>query len=260
MGEEEPQLYRNRARASSFGRRAETYDRTRPRYPDALVDRLLAGGASVVLDVGCGTGLLGRSFVERGAEVLGVEPDEQMAAIARRHGLDVEVATFEGWDPAGRRFDTLVAGQSWHWVAPTDGARKAADVVTKGGEVALAWNVGAFDTELAAALDGTYARVAHDEAVPLVPHRRERSDGLSDVERAFAETGCFTGPVHESYPWTQRYTTAEWLDQLETHSDHALMAPADRAVLLHAVGEVIDARGGSFEMAYDCEVIRFVRG
>ena len=53
------------------------------------------------------------------------------------HGITVEEATFEDWDPAGRRFDLLVAGQSWHWVEPTLGATKAALVVATGGVVAL---------------------------------------------------------------------------------------------------------------------------
>ncbi|HEV3329143.1 MAG TPA: methyltransferase domain-containing protein, partial [Acidimicrobiales bacterium] len=72
-------LFRDRARASSFGANAELYDRSRPRYPDALIDDLMAPSPPMVLDVGCGTGLFGRSFVERGTPVLGVEPDAMMA-------------------------------------------------------------------------------------------------------------------------------------------------------------------------------------
>jgi hypothetical protein len=39
-------------------------------------------------------------------------------AIQRRwwSGLEVEVAAFETWDPAGRVFDAVIAGQAWHWV------------------------------------------------------------------------------------------------------------------------------------------------
>ena len=51
--------------AESFGLDADRYDRARPRYPDALVDRIAAGAARSqhrhdvpdVLDVGCGTGI-----------------------------------------------------------------------------------------------------------------------------------------------------------------------------------------------------------
>jgi len=257
---DEAQLYRDRARASSFGANAELYDRSRPSYPAAMIDELVAEASPRhVLDVGCGTGLLGRSFVERGIAVLGVEPDPQMAEVARSHGLDVEVATFEAWDPKDRAFELLVAGQSWHWVDPERGARKAADLVARGGTVAHAWNVGGIDDELGAALGEVYAELAHGEAHPLVPHRRADRSAPHGSETAFTATGCFEGPEHGDYPWEHVYTTAEWLAQLETHSDHALMAPGERARLLEGVAGVLDARGGAFTMYYTCEVTRFVR-
>ena len=54
--------------------------------------------------------------------VVGVDPDERMADVARRGGLAVEVSTIETWDPAGRVFDAAVAAQAWHWVDPVAGA------------------------------------------------------------------------------------------------------------------------------------------
>ena len=57
------------SRASSFGQRAEDYDRVRPEYPpeavDLAVSRLGLGPESVVLDLGAGTGKLTRPLVER---------------------------------------------------------------------------------------------------------------------------------------------------------------------------------------------------
>ena len=127
--------------ASSFGEDPERYDRARPRYPRELVDRIVAGRSGLsVLDVGCGTGIAARQFQAAGCEVTGVEPDARMAAFAAERGLAVEVARFEDWDPAGRRFDTLTAGMTWHWVDPTAGAEQAARVLRPGGRVALFWN------------------------------------------------------------------------------------------------------------------------
>ncbi len=251
-------LHENRARATSFGDNAELYDRTRPRYPDALVDDLLEGSPAAVLDVGCGTGILGRALLTRGAAVLGVEPDAKMAQVARDHGLEVEVETFEAWEPRGRRFGLLVAGQAWHWVEPVLGAAKAAGVVERGGLVAHAWNVGSIDEGLRVPLDEVYARLAHGRAQPLVPHRR-RDGHQQRSELAFVETGEFDGPEHRVYPWSHAYSREEWLDQLETHSDHHLLEPPDRAVLLAAIGDLIDERGGTLLVHYDCEVTRFRR-
>lgn len=116
-----------RQTAESFGVDAERYDRARPTYPDALIQRIIAASPGPdLLDVGCGTGVEARQFLAAGRTVLGVEPDERMAAFARRTGVEVEVATFEDWDAAGRTFDAVVAGQSWHWVDPVAGPAKAA--------------------------------------------------------------------------------------------------------------------------------------
>src|ERR1700744_1458217 len=93
-------------RSTLFAQQAEAYDRFRPDYPEAVIDELL-GAVSAgldVLDVGCGTGIASRQIAQRGAKVLGVELAPRMAEIARRHGIDVELAAFEGRDAAGRPF------------------------------------------------------------------------------------------------------------------------------------------------------------
>jgi SAM-dependent methyltransferase len=116
-----------RQMAESFGVDPERYDRARPRYPSALVERIVAASPGPeFLDVGCGTGIAARQFRAAGGRVLGVEPDARMADFARRNGIEVETATFEAWDSAGRTFDAVVAGQAWHWVDPVAGAAKAA--------------------------------------------------------------------------------------------------------------------------------------
>ena len=102
--------HQHRQMAESFGVDPERYNRTRPRYPEAMVERIVAASPSPglgtgVLDVGCGTGTAARQFQAAGCQVLGVEPDARMANFARRTGVEVEVATFEAWDPAGRQFD-----------------------------------------------------------------------------------------------------------------------------------------------------------
>ncbi|WP_433425260.1 class I SAM-dependent DNA methyltransferase [Microtetraspora malaysiensis] len=105
--------HRARRMAESFGADAQRYDQVRPGYPDALVARIVAGSPGPdVLDVGCGTGIAARQFQSAGCAVLGVEPDARMADFARARGLQVEVAAFEAWQPAGRTFDAVIAAQS----------------------------------------------------------------------------------------------------------------------------------------------------
>src|ERR1044072_5458450 len=113
---ESAQPHQARQTAESFGTDARRYDQARPSYPDDLVARIVAGSPGPdVLDVGCGTGIAARQFPAAGCAELGIEPDARMADLAQARGLRVEVATFEAWEPADRRFDALIAAQSWHW-------------------------------------------------------------------------------------------------------------------------------------------------
>ena len=215
----------------------------------------MASKPARVLDVGCGTGKVARLFLARGCEVLGVEPDLRMAGVARSHGVKVEVATFEVWDPAHRIFDLVVSGQAWHWVDPSLGARRAASVLKPGGTLAIFWNRGGHDAPTQAALNEAYVRFAPalvaKESVPL---RNEPSDRSDDIA-AIAATHLFAPCQLRIYEWTHQYSRDEWLDQLGTHSDHIALEPQQRAALLDAVGATIDRLGGSITLYYATELI-----
>ncbi len=93
------------------------YARYRPGYPRALVqwvaDRVPA--PATVVDLGCGTGLSARPFLEAGYRVVGVEPNADMRAVAEARGLrcvDGEAAP-TGLDPGTA--DLAIAGQAVHW-------------------------------------------------------------------------------------------------------------------------------------------------
>src|SRR5689334_15130985 len=162
----QPQPHRHREVAESFGTDPERYDRARPPYPDALIERIVAASPGPdFLDVGCGTGIEGRQFQAAGRTVLGVEPDPRMADFARGTGLRVEVATFEAWDPAGRTFDAVVSGTAWHWVDPVAGASKAAAVLRPGGVLAPFGHVYQLPPTVADALAAAYRRVAPDSPI-----------------------------------------------------------------------------------------------
>jgi SAM-dependent methyltransferase len=249
-----PMLHKNRLRAESFGADAERYDRARPSYPKPLLDRLLADGAARVLDVGCGTGIVARLFQARGCEVLGVEPDRRMARLARRHGVTVEVAGFERWQPVGRRFDLLACGQAWHWVDPGAGARKAAEVICPGGRVGLFWNFGRFPADVQHSLAAVYGRLEPEleRYSVLLGNSDRRLDAASE---AIVRTGRFTSPEQLEWDWMRRYTTEQWLDSLLTHSDHHTLPGPRRNALIEAVGAAIDGLGGTFEITYETRLL-----
>jgi SAM-dependent methyltransferase len=247
-------LYEDRSRAESFGAVAELYDRVRPSYPPALVDALLADGPRLALDIGCGTGIAAALLAARGCAVLGVEVDERMAGVARSRGIEVEVAQFERWDARGRLFDLAVAGQAWHWIDPIAGAQKAATLLAPGGRLGLFWNFGAPPRELAELFAPVYAWLA--PGVESYSVLLGGQDARADTAVAgIAASAAFDAAEVSSFAWTRTHDTAQWLELLQTHSDHQALAPARRERLLQAVGEAVESVGGSFEMPYEAILV-----
>lgn len=245
-------LHTDRARAESFGAVAEQYDLARPSYPTALIDDLVADAPSDALDVGCGTGKVARLLAARGLSVVGVELDEHMAGVARRHGLTVEVAPFERWDPKGRRFDLVVSGQAWHWIDPSAGVPKAAGVLRPGGTVALFWNVSRLEGAAQRALDDAYRRCAPQ----LLRHVRaeERNPRPPYEDDLHAEPSLHRAE-HREYRWTHTYTRDEWLGLVATQSDHLLLPDDDRRRLFEALGAAVDSVGGVVSTTYDTHTV-----
>jgi SAM-dependent methyltransferase len=242
--------------AESFGEDPERYDRTRPRYPEALIEAVVSASPGPdVLDVGCGTGIASRQLQAAGCRVLGVEPDARMAELARRFGTPAEVATFEAWEPGGRSFDAVTAAQAWHWVEPVAGAAKAARVLRSGGLLALFWNALEFPAELREGVADACARALPDapfdvRAVMARPAVETYGAGLGRTADAIVEAGGFGVPRRWRFDWECVYGRDELLDQLPTFGVFTRL-PADRMErVLQEVGALVDAAGGSVSVRY----------
>ena len=250
-GRPEPHQYRQVA--EGFGSDARRYDRARPGYPGALVAAIVAASPGRdILDAGCGTGIAARQFQAAGCRVLGVDPDTRMAELARRRGLDVEVAQFETWDPAGRGFDAVIAGQAWHWVDPVAGAAKAAQALRPAGRLAVFWNAFQFPPDMNEAFAAVYHRV-----VPGSPVLRRGMPGpeayavmCGTAADGIRQAGGFSSPEQWRFDWDRRYTREEWLETVPTFGGHSQFPPAKLDALLAGIGAVIDSAGGSFTMRY----------
>lgn len=217
-------LFTNRERANSFGGAASSYDAHRPRYPDQLIDDVLASGARRVLEGGAGTGIASMQMIERRADVLAVEPDARMAAVAQAKGIPVELATFEDWDPAGRRFDRVVFAASFHWVDPAVALPKIRGILDDGGKLALIWNRLRPTSPTRAEFESIYR-----DYMDVETHRGDGNPG--EVIDMIAAAG-FT-VTQQKYPHDLHYSAQQWVDIAFTFS-HQLVLAADKATELRA--------------------------
>jgi SAM-dependent methyltransferase len=240
--------------AEGFGADAGRYDRARPSYPADLVNRIVAASPGRdVLDVGCGTGISARLFQAAGCTVLGVDPDQRMAELARRGGTATEVAKFEDWDPAGRSFDAVTAAQAWHWVDPVAGAARAAAVLRPGGRLAVFWNAFEPPGPLREAFGEVYRRVMPDSPFGAFWARPALDAYRSGCERAadgMRQAGGFGDAEEWLYRWERPYTRDEWLDLVPTTGGFTRMPARAQAQVLAGMGAAVEAAGGSFSMGY----------
>jgi SAM-dependent methyltransferase len=239
-------LYVDRARADSFGAAAQLYDARRPRYPDQLIDDLLSRGAQTVLDVGAGTGIASQQLLDKGADVLAVEPDPRMAEIAKEKGIPVEMSTFESWGPAKRNFDLVVFGQSFHWVNPSIALPKIHSLLSTGGQLALMWN-------RLSPTDPTHSDFAEiyrdymNPGSPLIDGSSigiVETDGNTDRLIASITASGFTVEEH-TYPRDDHYSAEHWLDLVFTYSNHLILAAEKASELRARLADRIGAQGVS---------------
>jgi SAM-dependent methyltransferase len=243
-----------RVRSRVFGEVGEQYDRYRPTYPQEMVDALTGDGVRRVLDVGCGTGIAARLFLARGCDVLGIEPDARMGAVARRHGVPIDESTFEAWEPHGAPYDLVTSGQAWHWVDRTIGTERAAFVLRPGGRLALFWNVSLHDARTEARFRDVYAQYApsvFEHSIALRSTTPALVDETTDGHVAPIVANPHFGPIEtRTFRRRVRHTTDEWVGVLATLSDHLLLEPGVRDALFAALTRALDDAGGTLDVDY----------
>jgi SAM-dependent methyltransferase len=132
-----------------FSNRVALYIRYRPGYPPEIIDllkeRIGFDSSKIVADIGSGTGILTRLFLENGNRVYGVEPNKEM----REAGEEFLKAypAFRSVDASAEEtglpdqsVDLVTAGQAFHWFDPAKARVEFKRILKPGGYVFFIWN------------------------------------------------------------------------------------------------------------------------
>lgn len=193
-----------------FSSRVADYVRYRPDYPRSILrllgEKIELAPSWVVADVGCGTGISCRMFLENGNLVVGIEPNDDMRAAA-----DAEFAGLpqfrsvkgsgEATTLANASVDLVVAAQAFHWFDQPAFAREARRILRPrpGGYVLVMWNQRLTTADAFAA---GYDQLLHQYGTDYreVAHRTPMS--TRDFERLFdVPFKLFTLPNEQVLDW-----------------------------------------------------------
>ncbi|WP_127592793.1 class I SAM-dependent methyltransferase [Paenibacillus lautus] len=135
----------------------DTYDQHRPEAPQevvALLTGYLERKPSLVVDLGCGTGLSSFAWKDAADQVIGVEPNDDMRgkAMAKLQSLQQEGDATHGVQLADIKFvsgysnqlalpdqsaDIITCSQSFHWMDPASTLKEVSRVLREEGIFAV---------------------------------------------------------------------------------------------------------------------------
>jgi len=177
-----------------FSNRVEDYVKYRPAYPVEVITYLqdtcnIAPG-NVIADIGAGTGISAKLFLEQGYTVIAVEPNKEMRekAIELLHEFDRFSATdgtAENTLLADKSMDMLIAAQAFHWFNKTTIKPEWKRILKPGGYVALIWN----ERLTASPFEKDYDEFIKRHAIDYVQVDHRNID-LQSIREFFAPNEC----------------------------------------------------------------------
>jgi SAM-dependent methyltransferase len=239
-----------------FSNRVADYVRYRPSYPSALIDLLREECGlrpdHVVADVGSGTGILSRMFLENGNRVFGVDPNDEM----RRAGEEFlcGFAEFSSVNGSAEKttlsdgcVDFVVTGQAFHWFDPVAARAEFARILRPGGLVVVIWNERLLDTTpflrgyeaLLQSFGKDYAQVS--ESYPR----------LAQIQAFFPHA-----IAHKSFGNFQEFDFAGLAGRVRSSSYMPQEGDANSAPMMAALRELFDTtqQSGRVRMDYAAQV------
>lgn len=233
-----------------FSKQADAYQRSRPTYPSALIDRLIREAnvtpGDSVADFGAGTGIMTQILVDRGFRVTAVEPNALMRSqsiVAVAEWVD---GTFEDSGLVASSQDWVIIAQAFHWATPEKALPELHRVLKPGKLLSLVWNDRAnCDSEILAWTEEAIRRIVpeFDEAY------RERS-----WDQILESTGEFRFVSQLSLRHTIAMSRERYLDLWKSHNRlNTLAGPARFNEFCQQLIQYLDQlQCEQIDVPYDC--------
>lgn len=227
--------------ARGFARAPADYERGRPDYPAEaiawLAQALALGPGRRVLDLAAGTGKLTRALAATGAEVVAVEPVDEMRAFIEAEAL---AGTAEAIPLPAAAVDAVTVGQAFHWFRGDEALAEIHRVLRPHGRLGLVWNLRDSADPFMAALSEL-----------LEPHRGTAPAVRAEARRdVFARSELF-GPLEEAeFPLEHELDHEGVVARVTSISFIAALPLGAREGVVDAVRELVAGEPEPLALAY----------
>lgn len=185
---------------------------------------------TTVLEVGSGTGIATADLTNITKRITCLDPGKDMLQIAKSKfpNLSFVHSTFEKFT-SDEYFNMIVSAMAWHWVDPKVGYRKAANLLTKSGFLAIIhyYHIDNDPKSFHNRAQHIYEKYNKDTTTKRNSEQLKR---IKDDAEAL-NNQYFSLVKKIKYKWQQNYSIDEYLALRNTYSDHLTMPPALREMM-----------------------------
>jgi len=244
------------------------YDKVRWEYPNELIADIFQysgpGKGKKALEIGAGTGKATEPFLESGYAVTAVEMSKNMTEFLlekfkKYKNFNVITSTFEDVSLDDTEYDLIYAASAFHWVDAEIGCPKVFRLLKSGGVFALFRNnsVPAEGEETYEEIQKVYEKCYYSYYITKErPVRKSKDEFLkpSGIYKGFRfdslEQYGFRDVTIKLYDASLTYSADEYIELLDTFSDHRSLPVDLRVSLYEGIKEVILRYGGCHKVDY----------
>lgn len=242
-----------------FNQMSEYYDQFRPGYPNEIVETIVKKAkltdGSRVLEIGSGSGKATAQFVDRGFEIVCVEPGEDLAARCREQFKDknvsVVVSRFEDCQLPSDSFDAIISAQAFHWVEKPKGLELCAALLKPGGLLMPFWNIEIiYDTEL----DHELLEIMTEyDAFTATLSAADYEKRVVRLSNELTQNDWFRHPEIVQVKWEKTYTAEEYFGFVMTGNEFIKNTNEKKQACYAALKALAEKHNG-IHRKYICEL------
>ena len=256
--------YTKTGERTHFNDIVENYEKIRPEYPCKLFADIISFAGSdkkKALEIGAGTGKATTPFLNAGYSITAIEITVNMAEFLRERfkeykGFSVINAAFEDAILSESNYDLIYAANAFHWVDAKIGCPKVYQILRSGGVFALFRYTGVqaiFEEcfkEIRPVYDKYFRSYYQQSERPV----RDVYGEPNQILRRFGFNGLkdygFTDIALKLYETSLMFSADEYIELLETYSDHRHLPKENKTALYSAIRDTILRHGGFYNAEY----------